>query len=78
MDIAPTILDLAQVKGNWSFDGESVKNQLFSKNDMNFRKYVLVEYVGEANNETIDQECHLGYDSNLSVSVFLYYNKYLL
>lgn len=70
VDLAPTILDLADVTVPTFMDGKSFKKQLFHRanNRMKLeRQYVLVEYWGEGNRDSIDGDCPWTFDSNLSV-----------
>lgn len=68
VDIAPTILDLVKVEIPKNFDGESLKNRLFSAYKLkNYMKIILIEYRGEGNINTVEEECHL-YDTNIAVS----------
>lgn len=68
VDIAPTILDLAEIPLPLVLDGESIKTVLFSKTDIQFRKRIFVEYWGEENVATVDKECNLDFDHQLAVS----------
>lgn len=67
VDIAPTILDLAEVEVPESMDGRSFKNQLFKKASRKVKsRNLFIEYSGEANPKTIDAGCQFGDSRNLS------------
>ncbi|KAL3271448.1 hypothetical protein HHI36_021934 [Cryptolaemus montrouzieri] len=55
VDIAPTILDLANAPIPADIDGESFKTKLIEPTD--FNKFILIEYWGEGNQDTIDTNC---------------------
>ncbi|XP_044762725.1 N-acetylglucosamine-6-sulfatase-like isoform X2 [Coccinella septempunctata] len=55
IDIAPTILDLADITVPKDMDGVSLKKML--KQYDNSQRYILIEYWGEGNIERIDRNC---------------------
>lgn len=69
VDIAPTILNLANVTVPNFMDGTSFKDRLFAQHNAIKLppKYILVEYWGEGNKNSIDNMCPWAYDKNLSV-----------
>ncbi|XP_049948893.1 N-acetylglucosamine-6-sulfatase-like isoform X1 [Schistocerca serialis cubense] len=68
IDLAPTIIDIANASPLINMDGKSFKQLLISVNKTNKRGF-LVEYVGEGNDETIDPKCHLPVDNDISQCV---------
>ncbi|CAH1118684.1 unnamed protein product [Phaedon cochleariae] len=66
VDIAPTILDLADVNIPSSMDGKSFKSQLFSSAEIPTNDFIFVEYWGEGAPKTIDARCPWKGDDELS------------
>lgn len=70
VDIAPTILDLANLTIPNYMDGVSFKKHLFKVDDF-VEKVILIEYTGEGNAKTVSSYCPQVQDSNVAVSVTL-------
>ncbi|KAJ8984175.1 hypothetical protein NQ317_017828 [Molorchus minor] len=66
VDLAPTILELADVEVPGDMDGKSFKNVLTSKERVQFIRHIFVEYWGEGNARSIDGRCPWKYDRNLA------------
>lgn len=67
VDIFPTILDLAEIQ--IESDGRSFKKALFKEDSAN--NYLLIEYWGEGNANTVDTKCPWGPKDQLSVNLFI-------
>lgn len=71
IDIAPTILDLADVEIPYYMDGESVKETLLHEKNLSFEKIILIEYWGEHDTNRVDAACPWKYDDQLTVKYFI-------
>lgn len=70
VDIAPTILDLADLEKPTYMDGNSFKEELIHGGDLkNTEKNILIEYHGEGNNKSNDAKCPWCNDQNLTVCI---------
>lgn len=70
VDVAPTILDLANVEKPIYMDGKSFKKELIHGGDLdNTERYILIEYHGEGNDKSNDPKCPWCDDLNLTVSL---------
>ncbi|CAG9861995.1 unnamed protein product [Phyllotreta striolata] len=65
-DIAPTVLDIAGVPIPANIDGRSFKERLFSSRKKLYNERIFIEYRGEANAKSIDDDCPWKYDKHLS------------
>lgn len=73
IDIAPTILDLANVPKSEHLDGISFFSNLFEPNEssenVTIKRQILVEYWGEGNDKSYNSECPWNKSDRLSVSI---------
>ncbi|XP_047106793.1 N-acetylglucosamine-6-sulfatase-like [Schistocerca piceifrons] len=63
IDIAPTVIDIANLSSLVELDGKSFKESLAGQNTTG-REFVI-EYVGEGSDLTVDEECPLVLDNKL-------------
>ncbi|XP_017781522.1 PREDICTED: N-acetylglucosamine-6-sulfatase-like [Nicrophorus vespilloides] len=66
VDLAPTILDLADVKIPMTMDGISMKDILLKRTINRSRQNILIEYHGEGNANSVDNECPWAGNANLA------------
>lgn len=66
VDIAPTLLDLANIEAPQEMDGNSFKKQLFGA-QTDEETHILIEYFGEGNRNTNSAACKA--DEKLSVKI---------
>lgn len=66
VDVAPTILDLAGVRIPEYMEGITFKDALFNVKDF-FERVILIEYYGESDEATVNDECPQSNDNNVAV-----------
>lgn len=70
VDIAPTILQMAEHPIPPDMDGRPLLKEVINEQNGNrfeFNSNILIEYHGEGNDKTNDEECPWKFDNTLSV-----------